>query len=187
MACELDAVAWEGSGLLLIGDIFSLQFRSANRNHLFGVSLRFLFVGPTPVTFPVSGFLPTERRFQIAFFLHVYFERVVSYRRQLFWTGTPCLEFAEVQCAGSRNEDCRQQGPAIEYVRQSAPPIFVRCFYHTTEKSWHKVTNPPILYGMYTLSTIQSAPGAFFISSRPACCSFYLGRQNELTFAWAIS
>ena len=37
-----------------------LQHRPANENHLIRVSLRFLFVGPTPGHFPLSGFLSTE-------------------------------------------------------------------------------------------------------------------------------
>ena len=55
-----------------------VQYTPANKERLFGVSLRLLFVGPTPGHFPVSGFLFTES-FESFLHVHAYVERVFSY------------------------------------------------------------------------------------------------------------
>ena len=74
-----------------------------------------------------------RRRFRIAFFSHVYFERIFSYWRRLFWKGAPCFKCAEVQGSGRRNEGCHQQPPATDCV--NCRVVHLRCFYHTKEKN----------------------------------------------------
>ena len=81
-----------------------------------------------------------RRRFRIALFLHVHYERVVSCWPRLFWKGAPCFECAEVQGPGSRNEDCRRQPPPTDYV--TCRVVHLRCFYHTNEKNTN--TKKPI-------------------------------------------
>ena len=101
-----------------------LQYRPANKKHLFWASLRFFFVGPQrhpTLLYPIS--YPPKVSNHV--FLHVCFERVCSYWRWPFWKGAPCFECAEVQGAGSRNEYSRQQPRATEHLRY---------LYHTKEK-----------------------------------------------------
>ena len=74
-----------------------------------------------------------HRRFRIAFFLPVYFERVSSYWRRLFWKGATCCECAEVWRAGNRNKDYRQHPAANDYV--ACRVLHLRCFYHSKENS----------------------------------------------------
>ena len=73
-------------------------------------------------------FLQVAEGFKIAFFLHIYFKRVFSYWRRLFWKGTPCFERAEVQGPCSRNENSRQQPPPTDYLLRSlhsGPPLMI--------------------------------------------------------------
>ena len=58
-------VRWHGialSNLLTVRVLHDdvLQCRPANKKQLFGMSLRFLFVGPTLGQFPISGFISAE-------------------------------------------------------------------------------------------------------------------------------
>ena len=72
-----------------------------------------------PNAWPLSKIRSLFRpRFRIAFILHVYFERVFSYWRRLFWRVPPA---SNAPSPGSRNEDCRQQSPATDYVTRSGP------------------------------------------------------------------
>ena len=112
-----------------------------------------------------------HRRFRIAFFLLVHFERVFSCWRRLFWKGAACFECAEVHgaraavpktAAGSHQQptayvaECSTFDASI--IQNGRPCSNTRCPIH-------------ISY-VYTSSSIQSAPGAFLFLSRPACCSF---------------
>ena len=83
----------------------------------------------------ISIFSTIHWRFRIAFFLHVYFERVFSYRWRLFWMGAPCFQCAEVQGPGGRSEYCRQLPPPTDYVRnlQSGPPSMLLLY------NWKKI------------------------------------------------
>ena len=58
---------------------------------------------------------------------------------------------------------------------QSAPPsMLLSC----------EVANPYIFYAAYSPSTIRSAPGAFLISSRPACWSFLIWVGKASSLSW---
>ena len=101
-----------------------------------------------------------HRRFRIVLLLHVYFERVFSYWRRLFWKGALCFECAEVRGAGSRNEGCRLsatgdrlrnlQGcpPSMlllykgKIVTQSGQSIYFVCILHPP-------SNPQIILWTY--------------------------------------
>ena len=73
-----------------------------------------------------------RRRVRIALLLHVYFELCIFLLTVAILKECPFFECAEVQGAGSRNEDYRQQPPATDYV--TCRVVHFRCVYHTKEK-----------------------------------------------------
>ena len=115
-----------------------LQYRPANKKRLFGVSLRFFFVGPTPGHFPYLVTYPPKVANRVLF-ARIF--RTSIYWRRLFWIGAPYFECAEVRGAGSRNGDCRRQPPATDYVACSTSDAFII----QRKNSKHKETNPHIL------------------------------------------
>ena len=169
---------------------------------IFGVSPRFLFVGPTPAHFlPRSGFLSTEgfesrsfgpytsKEYSLLRKSILFFERAFSYWRRLFWKGDPPASNA-VRCgvlgAETKTVASSHQQPTTELAECSTFDASIIQRKIVTSK----VTNPHNLYVLHPSSNSHLVYFSFQLGLYVAlsCIAFsYLGRQNELTFVGAIS